>query len=335
MKQVHVHGPDDVRLDNVERPAPGPRDAILEVVACGICGSDLRYVRLGGLAGPTRSPMPLGHELSGVIESIGSEVEGLAPGMRVVLNPMMADALGNGGSEGGFTPRLLVRNAKALENLFEVPEDLPMDLAALAEPLGVGMNAADRVDPTEGDKIAVFGAGPIGLAAIASLRDRGIEDICAIDLSKRRLEIARELGAAATIDASNEDPFTRLRVIHGERHVLGAPMIGTNAYIEASGAGPVISQIIQHAAAEARISVVALHDTPIQTSFLLVMMKQLSIRGAMLYPDDFSESLGLLGRRDLSAMITHRFPLEQFRQALDTARDPQSGGKVLIQIGQE
>ncbi|NNL67579.1 MAG: alcohol dehydrogenase catalytic domain-containing protein, partial [Myxococcales bacterium] len=80
MLQVRIHGPDDVRLDEVPEPEPGPRDALLRVARCGICGSDLGYARLGGVAGPTREPMPIGHELAGVVEAVGAEVRAFAPG---------------------------------------------------------------------------------------------------------------------------------------------------------------------------------------------------------------------------------------------------------------
>lgn len=332
MKQVNVHGPYDVRVDEVADPVAGPDDALVRVSACGICGSDLRYVRLGGLAGPMPEPMPLGHELSGVIESVGSEVSGLAVGDRVVLNPTAAgNMIGNGGREGGFAPLLRVRNARSESNLFRVSDGLPDHLAALTEPLGVGMNAVNRVEAKPGDKVAVFGAGPIGLASIATLRDRGVEDVVAVDLSPRRLEIAAELGARATVNASEEDPWKRLRALHGEEPVMGAPMAGTDAYVEASGASPVIPQILQHARAEARLAVVALHGE-IPVNFLLVMMKQLVIRGAMEYPEDYTDSLRVLERWDLSPMVTHRFPLERFHDALAIARDPNAGGKVMIEL---
>jgi threonine dehydrogenase-like Zn-dependent dehydrogenase len=145
MQRVELHGPDDVRLVEVDEPKPGPRDAVVRVSACGICGSDLGYIKLGGLAGPTGAPMALGHELAGTIEAVGAEVQGFAPGTRVVVNPLgSGNAIGNGSPEGGFAPYLLVPNAAAGGSLFEVPDELPLDLAALAEPIGVGMNAADQ-----------------------------------------------------------------------------------------------------------------------------------------------------------------------------------------------
>lgn len=336
MKQVNVHGPGDVRLDEVPEPEAGPRDAIVRVAACGICGTDLRYVRLGGLAGPTRDPMPLGHELAGVVDRVGAEVTYLAPGDRVALHPTAGgNMIGNGGPEGGFAPRVLVRDAASGGRLFALPDELPLDLAALVEPLGVGMNAVAQCDAKAGEKVVVFGAGPIGLAAVACLRDRGVDDVVAIDLSPRRLAIASRLGARATIDASTQDPWKALRSLHGEAPVMGAPMCASDAYIEASGAAPVIPQVLQNAKARARLSVVALHDAPIPVHFLLVMIKQLTLRGAMEYPEDYGESIALLSRWDLSPMISHRFPLARFHDAYAIARDPQAGGKVLVEMNGE
>lgn len=332
MKQVNIHGPGKVQLDEAEKREPGPRDAVVRVAACGVCGTDVRYVRMGGL---TR-PMPIGHELSGVIESTGAEVSDLAPGTRVVLNPTAsANMIGNGGPEGGFTQQLLVRNAADGGCLFPIPDDLPMHLAALSEPLGVGMNAVDRSEVTPDDKVAVFGVGPIGLSAIATLRDRGVSDVVAIDLSPRRLELATALGARATINASEQDPWVELKRLHGEEPLMGMPMAATDVFIEASGAGKVITDVLQSGKAESRLTVVALHEQSVNVSFLWVMMKQMTIRGAMEYPADYTDAIELLSRWDLSPMITHRFPLERISEAIEVATDPNAGGKVMVDIDKE
>jgi (R,R)-butanediol dehydrogenase / meso-butanediol dehydrogenase / diacetyl reductase len=332
VKQLRLHGPEDVRIDEVPEPRPGPRDAVVRVAACGICGSDVGYVKLGGIAGPTRQPLPLGHELAGVVEEIGPEVAGLRVGARVVVHPGAAgNRIGNGGPEGGFGPRLLVRNAAAGASLFAVPDGLPLEVAALAEPLGVGMNAVQRSEACAGEKVVVFGAGPIGLAAVATLADRGVDDVIAVDLSERRLALAEALGARATLNPARDDVWQGIRRLHGETPLLGAPMAASDAYVEASGASSVIGEILSHARGEARLSVVALHRQPVPVSFLLLMMKQLTLRGAMEYPADFSQTLSLLARRDLSPMITHRFPLARFAEALAVARDASASGKVMIE----
>ena len=317
MLQVRIHGPDDVRLDEVgEPPEPGPRDAVLRVSACGICGSDIGYIQRGGLMGPTRDPMPLGHELSGVVEALGSEVRGVAVGDRVALDPRDpagGPVLGNGGSEGGFTPRLFVRDVVGAKRLYKLPDTMSFETAALAEPLGVGMNAVDKLRVTPGEKAVVFGAGPIGLAAVASLRAQGVDDIIAVDLSRHRLGIAEKLGARATLLAS-EDVWAGLRELHGEVDFMGSRVAATNAFVEASGAGVVIEQVLGNARRGARLSIVALHHRPIEVSFLVVLMRELQITGAMEYPDDFGRCLELLETGALDPMVTHRFPARTLRR---------------------
>ena len=113
MQLVRVHGPDDVRLDEVGSPSMGPRDAIVRVAACGVCGSDLKYIALGGGAGPGPEPMALGHELAGTVTAIGNEVSGITVGDRVVVHPGDDDLgrIGKGAPEGGLAPEVLVREA--------------------------------------------------------------------------------------------------------------------------------------------------------------------------------------------------------------------------------
>ena len=331
ISQVRVHAPGRVQIDSIAPPDPGPRDAVVCVKACGICGSDVGYVRLGGVAGPSKEPMPLGHELSGVVDAVGAEVECVAVGDRVVVDPLAAgNQIGNGGREGGFTPRLLVRNAADGGALVLIPDDLSFELAALAEPLGVGMQAVIRSGAKPGDRAVVFGAGPVGLMAVASLRDRGIDDVVSVDLSDTRLELARTLGASETIHPGREPLWDRLRELHGTAPVLGTPMLATDIYIEASGHSPLIGEVLANACSRATLSVVGLHRQVVPVSFLVVMMKELDIVGSMAQPDDWNLMVHMLNRIDLGPVITHRFELDQFERGLAIAQDPNAGGKVMI-----
>jgi threonine dehydrogenase-like Zn-dependent dehydrogenase len=334
MRQVRVHGPGDVRLDEVAAPgAPGPRDAVIRPTACGICGTDVGYVRLGGLAGPGPDPMALGHEVAGVVEAVGAEVDGVTPGDRVTLNPTArGNMIGNGGPAGGLSDLLMVRDAAAGESLHRVPEGLPDAMAALAEPLGVGMHAADLAEVRPGERVAVFGAGPIGLATIASLRDQGLDDVVAIDLSPARLERARSLGAAETIDPTQGDVRSALADLHGTTPLMGTPQPATEVYIEASGAPVVLHEVIGSARRGARLVVVALHRRDVPVSFLNVLMRELTIRGSMEYPEDFTRMVRLLERTDLSPMVSDRFGLDDALAALALADSGDSAGKILVEI---
>lgn len=301
------------------------------VAACGICGSDLHYIRLGGVAGPNGVPMCLGHEIAGVVDWVGRDVETVRVGGRVVVHPGN-DALGrigNGAREGGLTPLLLVRNADA-RGLHAVPDDLPLEVAAFAEPLAVGMHAADQAGAQPGDGVAVLGCGPIGLAAIATLVDRGHDRVVAIDLSTTRLQLALGLGAQAALNPASTDVWQELAELHGRKPFLLGPTPATSVFIEASGSSRVITQILERGPSGGRLSVVALHYDPVPTSFLLVLMKEFTIRGSMEYPARFEDAIDLLTRRDLSPLITHRFPLDEFAEALDTLTGSKDCGKVMI-----
>lgn len=333
MLQVRVHGPGDVRVDEVPDPDPGPGDALVRIAACGICGSDQSYIRLGGVGGPGQEPLCLGHEMAGTVEWVGSNVGSVRPGDRVVVQPGNDEMgrIGNGAPQGGLTPLLLVTDVDR-GRLHSVPDDLPLDVAAFAEPLAVGMHAAEQADVKPDDGVCVFGCGPIGLSAIAALVDRGNNNVVAVDLSPARLELALGIGARAAIDPATTDVWRELARLHGTKPFMFGPTPATAAFIEASGSDRVIGDVIDHAGVGARLSIVALHYNPVPTSFLMVLMKELTIRGSIEYPARFADAIDLLARKDLSELITHRFPLEQFDDALATLGSQQDCGKVLIEV---
>jgi threonine dehydrogenase-like Zn-dependent dehydrogenase len=240
--------------------------------------------------------------------------------------------IGNGGSGGGLAEWLLIRDAAAGRSLHPVPDGLVDEIAALAEPLGVGMHAADRAEVEAGERVAVFGAGPIGLAAIASLRDQGIDDVVAIDLSPGRLDRARTMGATVTIDPEEDDVWTALADLHGTTPLMGMPQAATEVFIEASGASTVLRQVIGSARPGARLIVVALHREDVPVSFLNVLMRELTIKGSMEYPEDFGRTVRLLERTDLSAMISDRFELDDAGAAFALAESGESAAKILVEI---
>ena len=196
MNQIVLHGPGDWRLDDLPVPNPGPRDAMVRIRACGICGTDVSYVRTGGFSG---RPIPLGHEMAGEVAWVGSEVPAVTVGDRVIVCPSDTGTgpIGTGGAQGGLTPLLHVPDAARGRRLIRVPDHMPLTTAALAEPLAVGMQAVNQSAANPGEKVAVVGCGPIGLMSIATLADRGIDDVVAIDLSRPRLELAKQVGADA------------------------------------------------------------------------------------------------------------------------------------------
>lgn len=332
MRAAMIHGPGDLRVDEVPEPLAGPGDVLLRVGACGICGSDIGYVAMGGM--PTRNihPMPIGHEFASTIEWVGADVKGLRPGMRVVVDPMNADNLGNGGPGGGFAPRVLLRNARLGHNLHEVPADMPFERAALVEPLAVAMHAVNTADPRPDDKVVVYGAGCIGLGAIVALRARGVREIAAIDLSEERLARARALGANTLINPANSDVAEALGSAHGRGDLYGIPVVGSSVFIEAAGVGAVIEEIVRIAPHSARVVVVSLHKKPAPIDLSFLLMKELSIRGSIGYPREFPAVIGMLSdpALDVSPIVSHRFDFSDFHEAWRTACDASRSAKVMV-----
>jgi 2-desacetyl-2-hydroxyethyl bacteriochlorophyllide A dehydrogenase len=334
MKQIMLHGVNDWRLDDIVEPEPGPRDALVRIAACGICGTDVSYVHMGLTPG---HPIPMGHEMAGVVEWIGDEVDGVAVGDRVVVCPSDGGGgpMGTGGPQGGLTPVLHVPDVVTRQRLFAVPAGMDLRTAALAEPLAVGMQSVNQSEAAPGDKVAVFGCGPIGLMALATLADRGVDDVVAIDLSPARLELAGRVGAAHVLNPTEVDVWDELARIHGTAPFMFGPTPATDVFIEASGADAVIGDVLARGRSGGRLVVVALHYRPVETNYVNVLMKQFTIRGSMEYPERFEDAVELLERRDLSFLITHTMPLEEFGTGLAVLEGSKDCGKVMITIGDE
>ena len=326
MRVIRTHEPGVVTIDTVPDPEPGAPDVLVRVHACGLCGTDLSYVKHGGVGGPGPEPLALGHELSGVIEAVGTGVDGFAVGDRVVVHPGNDELgrIGNGAPEGGLSDLVLVRQAQG--RLLRVPEGMDLTYAALTEPVAVGMHAAERLELAPGAKVVVVGCGPVGMAALASLLDAGAASVVAIDPGETRRRIALELGAEAALDPFERGMWKQLSEIHG-RHPSGSPL--SNAYIEASGSAEMLNQVISRAAPRSRICVPAVHLQDVTISMLVVLMKELEIRGAIEYPDRFEDALDLLARRDLSPMLTDLVSLEDAAAALMDPAAMRAAGKTM------
>jgi threonine dehydrogenase-like Zn-dependent dehydrogenase len=332
MKIPFVFGPDDLRMCEVEPPRAGPRDVVIRVATVGVCGSDLGYVSVGGLAGPTEEPMPLGHELSGVVAQAGPEVTSVAVGDRVIINPYF-NYIGNGGPEGGFGDELLVRDvAGQPASLLRLPDEIDFDTGALVEPLAVSMHGVNRSGARPGDKVAIFGAGPIGLGAVAILRHRGIDDVVVFDLSAFRRERALKLGARAAIDPRETPPAQALMELHGKTSVYGQDAPQTTHYLEMSGA-PVINDIVGFAKLGVTLCVSSVQKKPVTLDFQTLLAKEFSILMAMGYPDEFGPALDMVknGGIDLEPMVSHRFKGDDFLAAFEAAKQQDRAAKVLVQ----
>jgi (R,R)-butanediol dehydrogenase / meso-butanediol dehydrogenase / diacetyl reductase len=336
MKLVRVHGINKVSVDDVAPPEMGPRDVIVRIGACGICGTDLHAVR-HGLTLPNGEPMPLGHEAAGIVESVGEDVEGFTPGMRVLVDPTghRDNIVGYLGTEGAFGELLLVRDPKPGHHLIGIPDTLSLARAALAEPLAVGLHSTRRCKIDAGTQATVFGCGPIGLGVILWLRRLGVRHIVAVDLSEERLEYARRIGADATINTRTENLETRLRELHGKGVAVRAgeqTNVGTDVFFDCAGAPAILHAIIRLAQYHAQIVVTAVYPEPIEFNLMSFHSKELTITTASGYPGELQEVLDALPSFDeqlFATYVSHTLPFRDFAQGFELAKQPDSA-KVMI-----
>jgi (R,R)-butanediol dehydrogenase/meso-butanediol dehydrogenase/diacetyl reductase len=310
MRVLNIHGVGDVRLDPRDPPKAGDKDVVVRVKACGICGSDLSYIKNGGINRQEGGVTPIGHEAAGEVVAVGSAVQGVSVGQRVVINPMQTSTfIGSGGPEGAFTEEVLVGDVQPGTTLLPIPDDLPYEVAALAEPLAVALHGVNRTEAKPGDKVAVFGCGPIGLAMVLWLVDRGITDIVALDLAPERLERAKALGAKAVINPATEDVRARLGEIHG------------------------LVPTLLRGKWHSRLVVTAAYMRPQEVDMSAFLVNEMSITTAIGYPTELNDVVAALPRiKDKAAsMISHRYAFDEVLQGIKTAGTPQSA-KVMIRF---
>ena len=332
MKVPFVCGPGDMQLLDIERPVAGPGDVVLQVASVGICGSDLGFIAAGGMGGPTPKPFPIGHELSGIVMEAGTDVHTVSVGDRVILNPLV-NMIGNGATEGGFGEHLLVRDVAGQPgSLLRLPAHISLDHGALIEPLAVSTHALNRMRVERGDKVAIFGAGPIGLAAVVALAHRGIDDVVIFDFSPLRRERALALGASVAFDPREHAPAEVLGRAHVTTPFYGHPLPATTHYLEATGA-PIIADIVGYCRPGATICIASLQKKTIEINPQLMLAKELLITGTFGYPTEMADVLAMLesGAIDLEPMVSHRFPGTDIMAAFDMARRPDEAAKVLVQ----
>jgi len=277
--------------------------------------------------------MPLGHELWGVVSETGAHVTHVDVGDRVVVQPMSnGNNIGNGGTEGGFSPLLLVRNA-ALDpgSTVRLPPELPQAYGALVEPLAVAQHGANRVAASAADKAVIFGAGPIGLAMLQVLHYRGLGNIVVVDLSDPRLDAARALGAIAL---RADDPQLQQKLVehHGSKNFFGMTMPGSTVFFEATGVRAVFEKIVAIAGPGSRICLTGVHKEAATIDLIMLLAKEVDIIPAMGYDAEFDEVIAMLqsGQLDPTVMVTHHFPLSEIAAAFALARNPDNAIKVIV-----
>lgn len=333
MQRLNIHDVNDVRLDPYERPEAGPKDVVIRMKSVGICGSDLSYIKVGGIPRPG-TLTALGHEGAGEVLEVGAEVAGIAVGDAVIVNPMNTPSnIGSGGPEGAFTQELLVREARLNDSILPIPEGVSYDVAAMCEPLAVAMHGVNRADVKPGDKVVVFGCGPIGLGMILWLVDRGVTDVVAFDLSRDRLDRALALGARAALDPTKVSLYDALGELHGTETCFYRPAVGTDAFIDAAGAPSILSDVIAVAKFHAKMVITAAYMKPIEFPVGRMLTSEMTITTAVGYPIEMPEVIAAMPRLQdtIASLISHTLPFGEVLEGLKIAAKPESA-KVMIRF---
>jgi len=336
MKALFTAAPGAVEVREVDRPSAGPRDAVLRMRACGICGTDAAHIERGGVPfgpGGELVPVLLGHEPAGEVVEVGSEVAGLTVGDRVVVNPMASrrGLMGNGDPMGGMSEYLLVENAVVGKSVAHIPGDLPFEVAALNEPMAVALHCVNRSEAKPGDRVVVFGAGPIGLGATIWLKLRGVENVVVADVLPERLEKALAVGADAVIDSAHDNVQARLFELHGaSTNALGQPRPGTDIYIDAAGAAAVVETVVASAKWGAKLVMVAVQKKPVDVAGML--RSELTLVASMGYPTEIFEVTPQLAEHweRFAKLISHEVPFDQVEHAFELATTPGAAEKVVV-----
>ncbi|MGD8193031.1 zinc-dependent alcohol dehydrogenase [Herbiconiux sp. P18] len=334
MRRATVTAPGEVSVLQTRVPEVGPQDVLVKVRACGICGSDTFYISLGGIP-PRQGDTPLGHEPAGEVVAVGAEVAGIAVGAHVVINPMAAPSgiIGNGGATGALADYLLIENAEVGRSLAVVPDHIPFEVAALNEPMAVARHAVNRVNPKPGDRVVVFGAGPIGLGAAIGFKAAGVESVVVVDIVPSRLEKALLVGADGVIDLAEEDVVARLIELQGAAPSRrGGAKPATDIYLDAAGAPAVIATALGAAKHGATLGVVAVHKKPVEVDFGAILGAELTIVTAMGYPHEIFEVTDdiVANWETYQLIISDRFAFDDVETALVMAGTPGAADKVMV-----
>ncbi|MCA1024803.1 2,3-butanediol dehydrogenase [Cytobacillus sp. FSL W7-1323] len=347
MKALRWHNQKDIRLEDIDEPIVQSGQVKIKVKWCGICGSDLHEYLGGPIFIPVDKPHPLtnetapitlGHEFSGEIVEIGDSVSKLKVGDRVVVEPIFATHghqgaynldeqmgfLGLAGGGGGFSEYVAVDE----ELLFKLPDDLSFEQGALVEPAAVALYAVRSSKVKAGDKVAVFGCGPIGLLVIEALKAAGATDIYAVELSPERQAKARELGATIINPAEVDDTVAEIaRLTNG----------GVNVSFEVTGVPVVLKQAIQSTGIGGETIIVSIWEKGAEILPNDIVMKERTVKGIIGYRDVFPAVLSLMqkGYFQASQLVTKKITLDEvIEEGFETLVKEKAQVKILVKSEQ-
>ncbi|MGR4069745.1 2,3-butanediol dehydrogenase [Billgrantia sp. C5P2] len=338
----------DLRVETVTTPRiEEPHQVKVKVAACGICGSDLHEYSAGPIFIPVDEPHPLsqqcapiimGHEFAGEVVEVGERVTRVKPGDRVAIEPILSPHRdgsylmerynltpllgfhGLSGGGGGFSEYTVVGE----HMVHRMPEALSYEQGALVEPAAVGLHAVRQSSLKAGDSAVVFGAGPIGLMVIESLKAAGAAEIYAVELSEVRRQKATDLGATA-LAPQQGDVVARI-------HDLTRG--GVDFAFEVTGIPAVLNQAINSTHAGGETVVVSIWETEAAFQPNDLVIKERTMKGIIAYRHVYPAVMALMeqGYYRAEDLITARIPLaDVVEKGFETLLNDKSHVKIIVE----
>ncbi len=332
MKAYLYYGPGDFRLEEVPTPKVGRGEVLVRVVACAVCGTDLRIYRSGHRK--VTPPHIIGHEVAGVVEEVGEGVEEYRKGERVLLvtevgcnkcrwciegrKNLCPDMRAFGYYyPGGFAEYLKIPSeAVEQSNLIPFSESLTFEEASLVEPLSCCVNGQDYLDIGIGEDVVIIGVGPIGLLHLKLARSKGAGRIILVDISSERLKLAEKFSPDHIIDASQEDPREKVKEITGGK--------GADVVIVACSSPQAQGEALGMVGVRGRVSFfggLPRDKSRVTLDTNIIHYQEVSVFGAYSSSHQhYHRALRMVeeGRIQLKDIITHTYPLEGLKDAFKT-----------------
>ncbi|MDB5082674.1 MAG: Alcohol dehydrogenase GroES domain protein [Chloroflexi bacterium] len=329
-----MYAPHDIRIEERQMPAPGPKEVVVEIKAVGVCGSDIHYYEHGRIGSfIVTHPIILGHESSGVIVELGSEVTRHKVGERVAIEPgtpcshcgecragrynLCKDVrfFATPPYDGAFANYVLAHEDFA----FELPDNLSDEAGALIEPLSVGIWACQKGQVRAGSRVLITGAGPIGLLAMQSAVAFGATEVIVTDINPHRLEVAKKYGAT--------------RVINVAEQPLNSMAIQADVLLECSGNQNSVIEGIKALRPAGTAVIVGMGPAEeVKVPMAFIQNNEIKLTGTFRYANTYPTAIALVaaGKINLDAMVTGRYKLDQAEEALQAAHKDPSSIKVVV-----
>lgn len=334
MRSVRYEGSGHLAVADATPRSPGPGEVQVEVAYTGICGTDLHILQ-GHMDHRVSLPAVIGHEMSGRVAVVGEGVSGWEPGDPVTVMPLAACGdcpacrAGNGhichdlvfigiDAEGSMQSRWTV----PADTLLRLPRSLPLEQAALVEPVAVAVHDVGRAGLSPSERVLVVGGGPVGLLISLVARLQGA-DVLLSEPDPERRSLADQLGLA-TLDPRAGDV--------GSAVTAWSDGAGADVAFEVSGATPGLADAVASLSVRGRLVLVAIHPEPREVDLFRFFWRELTLIGARLYTrEDFERAVELVGggELDVTPLISRVEPMDAAASAFEALR---SGGamKVLI-----